>query len=378
MPALPTDTSSDEPRDLLGAALALTKPYPGMGESLGRRKWRRVKDIGGRSSTCFHLMSRLCEGVPFFDDTDKEALVIILRRMARFCGIKLLTYCVMGNHFHALVRVPHREEWLRRFAGPEGESRLLSHLRILYSRAYVELLSAQWMRWQKDGRSDLVEAGKQAILKRFCDISTFAKEVKARFARWFNQRHRRRGVLWMARFKSVLVEGRPESGSNALQVMAAYIDLNPVRAALTAEAKHYRWSGWSAALREDKEAIEGLCDVVGCQAGQWKTTGAATYGRWVENLDRDSIHPHELLQRVRAFTGGLALGSTDFVEEVFEKWRGLFGTKRETGARPILRHTSRTEWARGLRALRDLRTPSGRQPGDHRAASAAEATSAVS
>lgn len=349
-----------------------------MGESIGRRKWRRVKGLEGRSSTCFHLMSRLCEGVPFFDDTDKEALVIVLRRMARFCGIKLLTFCVMGNHFHALVRVPHREEWLQRFEGPDGKARLLSHLRTLYSKAYVELLSAQWMRWQKDGRSDLVEASKQAIFKRFCDISMFAKEVKVRFARWFNQRHQRRGVLWMGRFKSVLVEGRQGSSSDALQVMAAYIDLNPVRAGLTAEARHYRWSGWSAALREDKEAIEGLCDVVSSPVAQWNTRGAKTYGCWVENLDRNSIHPHGLLQRVRAFTGGLALGSSDFVEKVFEKWRGLFGTKRETGARHVLRHASKSEWARGLRALRDLRTPLERQSGDYRAASAAEATSAVS
>jgi hypothetical protein len=37
----------------------------------------------------------------------------------------------MGNHFHALVRVPERTAWLQRLDGPEGEARLL------YSKEFV-------------------------------------------------------------------------------------------------------------------------------------------------------------------------------------------------------------------------------------------------
>ena len=40
-------------------------------------------------------------------------MVKLLWKMSAFCGVELLTYCVMGNHFHALVRVPDREQWLR-------------------------------------------------------------------------------------------------------------------------------------------------------------------------------------------------------------------------------------------------------------------------
>jgi hypothetical protein len=32
------------------------------------------------------------------------------------------------------------------------------------------------------------------------DISVFIKELKGRFAQWFNQRHDRYGVLWTERF----------------------------------------------------------------------------------------------------------------------------------------------------------------------------------
>ena len=60
------------------------------------------------------------------------------------------------------------------------------------------------------------------------DVSAFMKLLKQRFTQWFNRRHRRKGTLWEERFKSVLVEGSHQ----VLATMAAYIDLNPVRARL--------------------------------------------------------------------------------------------------------------------------------------------------
>jgi hypothetical protein len=74
---------SEQGRDALGVVRALTGPYVGMGR---RSKWRRrIKELPARPSTCFHLMSRICDGLPLFDETDKEALVIVLRKLARFC-----------------------------------------------------------------------------------------------------------------------------------------------------------------------------------------------------------------------------------------------------------------------------------------------------
>lgn len=346
--------------DPLGPLKALTGPYVGMTEPVRRRRMRRVKALPGRTSSCFHLMSRLCEGVPFFDDTEKEALVLVLRRLARFCGLDLLTFCVMGNHFHTLVRVPDRQEWLTQFDGPSGEARLLSHLRTLYSKAFVELLQAQLSRWRQDGREDLAEACLSGIKARFCDISVFGKELKARFARWYNKRHNRRGALWMGRFHSVLVEGSSAAGKtdshDALKVMAAYIDLNPVRAGLVESAEAYRWSGWSAALAGNKEAIEGLCKVVGCDAKQWGHGGRRAYAHWVSErrstatLAAAPTTAVNLLHSVRAFSRGVAVGSETFVEAIFQHCRDCFGTRRVSGAR-------RLDGGGGtcLRSLRDLR-----------------------
>ena len=67
------------------------------------------------------------------------------------------------------------------------------------------------------------------------------KQVKERFSRWYNKKHSRRGTLWLARFTSVFVEN-----GEALQTMAAYIDLNPVRAGMVTDPANYSWSSYRA------------------------------------------------------------------------------------------------------------------------------------
>jgi putative transposase len=128
-----------ESEDPLVGVKALTGVYPGMNRpSKGRR---RVRGLGHIESNCFHVISRTCGGAVFFDETEKEALLRVMKRLAAFCGVKLLTYCIMGNHFHALVRIPKREVWLaERFGGADGEEKLLRHLRLLYSKAFVQAL----------------------------------------------------------------------------------------------------------------------------------------------------------------------------------------------------------------------------------------------
>ncbi|MCC5788193.1 MAG: hypothetical protein JJT75_01050, partial [Opitutales bacterium] len=61
---------------------------------------------------------------------------------------------------------------------------------------------------------------------------------------WYNSEYRRYGPLWSEKFKSVLVEGR----ANALKVVAAYIDLNPVRAGLVEDPAKYAYSGYGESV----------------------------------------------------------------------------------------------------------------------------------
>jgi hypothetical protein len=53
-------------------------------------------------------------------------------------------------------------------------------------------------------------------------LSEYIREIKVRFARFYNKRHGRRGYFWGVRFKSVVVE----NGETLINCLA-YIDLNP-------------------------------------------------------------------------------------------------------------------------------------------------------
>lgn len=335
---------------------AKTGLYPGARSWSGGRF--RVLGKGPLESYCYHVMSRTCGGEVLFDEVEKEALRRVIWRMAEFSGIKVVTYCIMGNHFHLLAEVPHRQTWLERFAGPDGEVKLFEHLRTLYSRAYLGLLRDELADLRKRGMTVLAEQRVEALKKRFCDLSLFVKEVKERFSRWYNKRHGRRGTLWMERFKSVIVEGKGE----ALRTMAAYIDLNSVRAGLVKDPKDYRWCGYAEALGGSRRAQRGLCKAQSKPVDGWKSAGAAeayrcllhAEGREVKDAQNEKVvrhgvttesahavlakggtlSPAELVRlRVRYFSDGVALGSKAFVEGLFTEQREHFGPRRKVGGK---------------------------------------------
>ena len=351
---------------------AKTGLYPAARSWSGGRK--RILGKGPLESYCYHVMSRTCGGDIWFDDVEKEALRRIIWRMAEFSGLKLVTYCLMGNHFHLLAEVPHRQTWLERFAGPDGEKKLFQHLSILYSKTYLGLLRDELSDLRQRGMAILADQKIEALKNRFCDLSLFVKEIKERFSRWFNKRRGRRGTLWMDRFKSVLVEGKGEP----LRTMAAYIDLNPVRAGVVKDPTDYRWCGYAEALGGSRRAQRGLCKALGKPVDGWKSASAAeayrcllhTDGREVKDAQNENIirrglsavsartvlaekgklSTAELIRlRVRYFTDGVVLGSREFVEGIFEAQRELFGPKRKNGARRL---TESTEPFYTLRRLR--------------------------
>jgi REP element-mobilizing transposase RayT len=367
----PEDQSLPIEEQLVGIN-AKTAPYPAARSWSGGR--RRILGKGALESYTYHVMSRTCGGEVLFDDVEKEALRRLLWKMAEFSGVRLVTYCIMGNHFHALVEVPKREIWLERFAGDGGEERLYEHLRTLYSREFVGLLKQEMEGLRKLGMDTLALAKLESIKKRFCDLSIFVKEVKERYSRWFNKRHERKGTLWMDRYKSVMVEGKGEP----LHTMAAYIDLNPVRAGLVEDPKDYRWCGYAEALSGSRRAQRGLSKVTSKPVDGWEQSGGAEayrcllFANGVEIRDaqnrkvmRRGVTADEARQvlkekgklstaemvrlRVRYFSDGLVLGSKEFVESVFTENREKFGPKRKDGARRV------SESESPLYALRRLR-----------------------
>jgi hypothetical protein len=289
------------------------------------------------------------------DEQAREQFRSMLRRLAAFCGIQIITYVVLSNHFHIEVRIQLPKEI--------DDEELLRRAEQFY-RAKDPLLIALRQAW--DRCKVLPEDLRMRLLARMGDVSVFMRELKQGFTRWFNKRHDRFGTLWAERFKSILVEGEP----NAVSTVAAYIDLNAVRAGLVLDPKDYRFCGYGEAMGGSAAAREGLLSFMSHK--DWDS-GSAEYRQmlFVQGgsagqsgkalLDRERILKvlkeggriscgEALRLRIRYLKDGLALGSEAYVEEIFLVFRNHFGPKRKTGARKL-----RGLPFVGLRTLRDLR-----------------------
>lgn len=79
------------------------------------------------------------------------------------------------------------------------------------------------------------------IQTRLANLSLLMRHINGVFTQRFNQRHRKVGHLFQGRFKAVLVD----RDSYLLEV-CRYVELNPVRAGLVAEAADWAWNSYAA------------------------------------------------------------------------------------------------------------------------------------
>lgn len=320
---------------------------------------RRLK-VYGRSAV-YHCMTRTVNGELLFKDRDKEILRKMIRQVADFCGVEVLTYCIMSNHFHVLLQVPD--------APSVSDTELIRRYRVLYPKPtkYQEA-SAVLMASQLQLGGNEAEVIRRKLLARMSDVSEFMKTVKQRFTTWYNKSHQRYGTLWADRFKSVLVQGE----GNPLQTMAAYIDLNSVRAGLVEDPKDYRFCGYAEAVAGVAEARRGLIQIwsdygakrsdLALQAHRMLIFGKHASGAGLSDLTRkralkvldreDGQLPKAAILRcrVRYFTDGAILGSAEFVRGFVHVWQVESGRKHP----PKVNAMRGSDWG-DLAVIRSLR-----------------------
>jgi hypothetical protein len=256
-----------------------------------------------------------------------------MRRLEKACCVQVLTYALMANHFHILCKVPKRRSL--------SDQELLDCIELGYGPERRTQVAEQLAAYAKgESVSDQSQQLRDHYLSRLFDVSIYIKELKGRFAQWYNRRHHRYGVLWAERFKSVLIEQ-----GQALSAVAAYIDLNPLRAGLCEDPKDYRYCGYAEAIAKNSaQAKLGL--QVALDLGpesRWKEarreyrkllfrtgTASSKAGAVIEPepaqkvlyQQQGEIPLEELLRcRIRYFTDGGILGSRAFVREQFARCR---------------------------------------------------------
>jgi len=62
--------------------------------------------VNEQAAVTYHCVSRVVDGTKSFGAKEKAVFVKIMREYEDFCGIEVLTYCVMRDHFQILAHVP--------------------------------------------------------------------------------------------------------------------------------------------------------------------------------------------------------------------------------------------------------------------------------
>jgi REP element-mobilizing transposase RayT len=312
-------------------------------------KTLRNRLLVGDSSAVYHVISRTACQAFLFESSEKEMFTRMLFHQARFAGIEVLNYCIMSNHIHLMIKVSPVETLpdeilLKRYEDYYGVSKVPQST---YSLDELRGILATG--------GEVAEVARKRILSRMGDLPAFMRELKQRFTIWYNHKHKNQGTIWASRYKSLIVEDAPET----LTKVAAYIDLNPVRAEIVSDPKDYRWCGYAAAMagrKLEREGIKqlfcGLRDYSECiQSYRLILFGKGYFTKGSTDKDLGTISaesleeiirlngkiPPEMLLRlrVRYFADGAVLGSREFVDTLFRKNREQFGTKRTKGGTPL-------------------------------------------
>jgi len=192
----------------------------------------------GKPGSKYHVISRFVERqFATGSHEEKEMFLQLMRRQAAFSGVEVLTYCIMGNHFHLLLHIPERPAEI-------SEKEILRRLRKIWKPERVKALKETFKTWRKISviGDELVEAKLARFRERMYSLPEFMKDLKQRYSKWFNFINERKGTLFEERYKSVLVED-----GTALRMMAAYIELNPVRAGIVKDPADFNYSGYARA-----------------------------------------------------------------------------------------------------------------------------------
>lgn len=334
---------------------------------MSSKRWLAPWKESAGKPAIYHCISRVVDRRFVFGDAEREHFRMFMRTQENFSGCRVLSYCVMSNHFHILLEVPPMPE------GGVSDEELLKRLSAIQNEAFVVVVAKELTDARSTGNEGWVAEIHARFTYRMHNLSEFMKTLLQRFTRWFNRTHQRSGTLWEQRYKSVIVE----SGI-AARTMAAYIDLNPVRAGMVADPAEYRWSSYGEAVgggpkgngRKSREGLVRACMShlgTGFDTEKWKEvsriyrramglalgrkSGRAEVEMGVvrpqmntaEALaakDNGTVLPDlgmaaMLRQRVRYFSDGAVIGSKDFVNEAFAAARERFTAGRKDGARRL-------------------------------------------
>ena len=270
-----------------------------------------------------HLTSQIVMNQPLITEEARDEFVRQMKVGSKFCGVKILAYVIMPDHFHLLIAVPAPQ------ATSLDEKEFFRRVGPTLSRSALAELRADW----KSASAKMKLEIQRPFQDRMNSLPKFMKNLVHRITTFINRERGRRGSLWQSRFRSAIIE----EGFTA-RAVSAYFHANPVRAGLVTDPGDYRWSSFTKARKADR-ALAMQASLVSLKKRDplprlaVKSLEAAIAELNPKFNDEDLALAQALSETVRHFTDGSIVGSADFVNRIFEANRDFFSEGRETGAR---------------------------------------------
>lgn len=239
--------------------------------------------------TVHHLVSRIAHRVYFLKESERMDLLEFVRRAAEFTGVRLIGWCVMGNHFHILAFLPAPET--------VDEQEVLRRYGVLRGRGSESAMEAQIAKWRMDGDAGAVrvEDWLDGQRRRMYSIGSFMKIVKQWFTVEYNRRNSHKGTLWEAAYFDRVVAPSETEMAKCL----GYIHLNPIRAAASDRFDGYQWSSYTAFRKGDPTAVSGMRLVYGQEMSEEEMAQVHEELLW-RLLEEEKLRRAEEIARKRA------------------------------------------------------------------------------
>jgi len=148
-------------------------------------------------NVCYHIINRGNQKQNLFlGESDFEKYLQLLKRYKKKYAFKLFGYCLMPNHIHLILE-----------------------------------------------------------LKRPQSLSKLMQGITQTYTAWFNKKYKKVGHLWQGRFKSMIIQK-----DDYFMECTYYVEMNPVRKALTSSPMEYIWSSYRDRTLGNKNGLLDLTD----------------------------------------------------------------------------------------------------------------------
>jgi REP element-mobilizing transposase RayT len=229
----------------------------------------------------------------------RQWLVDRIKLVASVFAVDLCAYAVMSNHYHIVVHVNREtsENW--------SDQEVAEHWFTLFAGSPV---MQQWRAGFDLGSTDLAHVHKTLGLwrDRLADISWFMRCVNEPIARLANHEDSCKGRFWEGRFSS-----QPLLDEAALLSCMAYVDLNPIRAAMAKTPEGSDYTSIQERIRDPEPSLIAF-DETGNEGLPYRLEDYLDLVDWSGRLVREGKRGHmskdlpPILQRLKINPEGLS------------------------------------------------------------------------